>query len=229
MAFESARQTEWPLLTIHVDLDVGAEAYVMLSECSTVINGHYYLFPLIKFIFPLIKFKKLISKKKKKTKLISEKQKCNFYNVGYCKNWNKGCKFIHPAEACQSDNCDSKSCPKRHQKECKYFRKFCKHGVNCQFKHFEKKDISKKDNLDEEIKALQENMKEIDVIIKDLDSSISLLEEKIKEYEESKIMSDVSLSNAKKEIDKKDLEIISKTNTIKEQAEKIAESNIKVK
>ena len=42
-------------------------------------------------------------------------------------------------------------------------------------------------------------------------------------------MSEVSLSNAKKEIDKKDLEIISKTNTIKEQAEKIAESNIKVK
>ena len=164
-------------------------------------------------------------------KLISEKRKCNFYNVGYCKNWNKGCKFFHPAEACQSDNCDSKSCPKRHQKECKYLRhrKFCKHGVNCQFKHIEKKVVSKKDNLDEEIKALQENIKEKDVVIKDLDSSISLLEEKIKEYEESKLMSEVSLSNAKKEIDKKDLEIMSKNKTIQEQAEKIAESNIKVK
>ena len=72
---------------------------------------------------------------------ISEKRKCNFYNVGYCKNADKGCKFFHPEESCTTHKCDYKKCPKRHPKDCKFFktRKCCKHGSKCKFKHENKK------------------------------------------------------------------------------------------
>ena len=44
--------------------------------------------------------------------IISDQRKCNFYNVGYCKNFDKGCTFFHPKESCNSENCDYKTCPK---------------------------------------------------------------------------------------------------------------------
>ena len=109
---------------------------------------------------------------------ISEKQKCNFYNVGYCRKWDKGCKFIHPAESCQSESCEIRSCPKRHQRECKYFKheSSCKRGSTCQFKHKKKK----KDNLDEEKRVLQKDIKEKNQTNKDLESAHASDDEQVK-------------------------------------------------
>ena len=72
--------------------------------------------------------------------IVSENKKCNFYNVGYCKKSKKGCMFLHPKESCQSQKCEYKTCPYRHQKECKFFKlkNYCKHGSFCEFKHLEK-------------------------------------------------------------------------------------------
>ena len=100
----------------------------------------------------------------------SEKRKCNFYNVGYCRNWMRGCRFFHPEESCESENCKNRTCPRRHQRTCRYFetRKPCKHGVDCQFKHEERENEAKKDNLDKEIKDMKDNIRQKDEMIKSL-------------------------------------------------------------
>ena len=128
--------------------------------------------------------------------IVSEKRKCNFYNVGYCKNSDKGCRFVHPEESCKSENCEYKSCPKRHQKDCKYFkyRSYCKHGSSCQFKHLKKKSDSKTDTLEEKITALKTYIEEKDDVIEELKELILTLEEKIKKHEELKSKLD-SLEN----------------------------------
>ena len=33
--------------------------------------------------------------------VISEKIRFNFYNVGYCRDHDNGCKFLHPEESCK--------------------------------------------------------------------------------------------------------------------------------
>ena len=45
--------------------------------------------------------------------------------------------FRDTEESYNIENCDYRSCPKRHQRDCKFykFRSFCKRGANCQFKH----------------------------------------------------------------------------------------------
>ena len=45
-------------------------------------------------------------------------RKCYFYNIGYCKFIDKGCKHVHPEEKCALSKCTDNGCPKIHQKYC---------------------------------------------------------------------------------------------------------------
>jgi hypothetical protein len=118
--------------------------------------------------------------------LISDKRKCNFYNVGYCKNFDKGCIFFHPKESCNSENCDYKTCPKRHQKDCKFFKskKFCKHGSNCQFKHQTKKTDSTNGDESNEKKELKSKVKHLEETIKNLKTENKKKDSEIKNLHE---------------------------------------------
>ena len=71
-------------------------------------------------------------------------EKCYFYNVGYCKHSEKGCNFKHPVKQCDQEKCDYKTCPYRHQKQCRYFlgRKGCYYGEKYAFKHENKMEKS---------------------------------------------------------------------------------------
>ena len=136
--------------------------------------------------------------------IVSEKIKCNFYNVGYCKNSNKGCKFYHPKVSCESEKCDYKNCQNRHQKECKFFNleKFCKHGSKCEFKHLKKKIKSKEDSLEKQDHA-------VDEIIKGKDDEIKNLKKSIKETKDRKLKNnnedlEKQIENLKKELKIKD-------------------------
>ena len=79
-------------------------------------------------------------------------EKCPHYNVGYCK-FEEKCKMQHNKEECNDSECDSKMCPTRHRKSCKYENrcKYKKQNV-CEFWH---KDGRKDQNIHAEDKAKQ--------------------------------------------------------------------------
>ena len=43
-------------------------------------------------------------------------RKYSYFNIGYCKYKDKGCKNIHPEETCVLQKVTNKDCPKRHTK-----------------------------------------------------------------------------------------------------------------
>ena len=71
-----------------------------------------------------------------KTKVISEKKICFYFDNGFCK-YSKSCKFIHPESICGDTKCSRKSCEMRHPKVCRYYQTEygCKFRDKCLFKH----------------------------------------------------------------------------------------------
>lgn len=61
---------------------------------------------------------------------------CTHYQFGFCKHENF-CRKRHVEERCQSSECNSRSCEKRHPISCKYFEAYnrCKFGDFCAFDH----------------------------------------------------------------------------------------------
>ena len=115
--------------------------------------------------------------------------KCHFFNIGYCKYKDKGCKHVHPKEACCIIKCKNKSCPNRHQKTCRYKESFkLKINQSCQYLH---RNINQSENTSNDVVAenknlikkvkmlegkIKENKKEIDNIV----SEICKLEDALK-------------------------------------------------
>ena len=52
-------------------------------------------------------------------------KKCKFYNRGFCKYKQKGCRFPHPQQICKEYlnnlKCTIKDCGDRHPSDCKWF------------------------------------------------------------------------------------------------------------
>lgn len=86
-----------------------------------------------------------------------EKEKCFYFNSGYCKYKSK-CKYLHPKEEC-SQNCKLKNCIKRHIKQCK-FGINCKRIEKCAYKHTVDEGESSQNNriisLEKTVKQLLE-------------------------------------------------------------------------
>ena len=61
---------------------------------------------------------------------------CKHFKFGYCKFGEK-CQKRHLKETCQTSDCNSKNCNKRHPKICKFFslNQVCKFGDACCYKH----------------------------------------------------------------------------------------------
>ena len=138
--------------------------------------------------------------------VISEKIRFNFYNVWYCRDHDNGCKFLHPEESCNIENCDFRSCPKRHQRDCKFYKfwGFCKRGTNCQFKHVKN---NTPENKNEKIKDLEAKVVEKDALIETLENSITELNGTIIDQDMLKSSLDkvvASLKYAKNVIEAKD-------------------------
>ena len=95
---------------------------------------------------------------------------CKHFKFGYCKFGEK-CLKRHLKETCQTNDCNSKSCNKRHPKICKFFslNQVCKFGDACCYKH---KLSASHSNLLEEISALH-------AIIPSIKDSIQALEDDI--------------------------------------------------
>ena len=61
---------------------------------------------------------------------------CKHYKFGFCKFGEK-CHKQHLKETCQTEDCNLKTCHKRHPKICKFFsvNQVCKFGDACCYKH----------------------------------------------------------------------------------------------
>ena len=61
---------------------------------------------------------------------------CKHYKFGFCKLGEK-CHKQHLKETCQTEDCNLKTCHKRHPKICKFFsvNQVCKFGDACCYKH----------------------------------------------------------------------------------------------
>ena len=60
-------------------------------------------------------------------------KKCKYYNTGYCK-FRDQCKFNHPSDICQENECKNKKCSNRHPRNWRYKMK-CKRQTTCAYKH----------------------------------------------------------------------------------------------
>ena len=76
---------------------------------------------------------------------------------------------------CQTEQCASESCNKRHPKLCKYFSTFCKFGDNCCYKHVTPKSNTVTDttHIVSQLKSLGEQIKIMSNTIINLEKEIS--------------------------------------------------------
>ena len=104
-------------------------------------------------------------------------QVCIYFKYGHCKYKNK-CRNNHIEDLCDTDNCDGRSCDKRHPKACRYFEIFgrCKYNP-CSYSHVAGSLVHDKlGNLESLINVMKH---EIDV----LKQSLKMNEEKTKKLE----------------------------------------------
>ena len=80
--------------------------------------------------------------------------KCYFFNIGYCKKRDKGCKHIHPEERCVLSKCANKYCLKRHQRPCRY-KSNCNFLKTQTFEYIHKEN-TRFDNCDNDLAAKNE-------------------------------------------------------------------------
>ena len=123
----------------------------------------------------------------------SDKKFCPFWIVGFCKFHDK-CYLEHAQGDCENNQCNIKSCHKRHRKQCKFGNK-CKYfkKQSCQFLHTkentnQQRDITKQivdtegkvQKLKEGIMNLKsDNEKKVNVLVKVHMQEMEDLEKKI--------------------------------------------------
>ena len=83
---------------------------------------------------------------------------CKYYQYGFCKK-KFNCNLKHVKEECNTNNCDKKTCEKRHRIICKYFEKYgrCKFGFSCEYKHEVPAYIERIDILEDKIRKYDED------------------------------------------------------------------------
>jgi hypothetical protein len=115
---------------------------------------------------------------------ISEKMNCEnvcrHNKFGFCKYGNT-CRKRHIDEVCESKDCETKLCPRRHPRSCRFFSEFgrCKFGEFCRFKHEEKSGNFRSDKEIEDLKALLSLKDEqILAIASKIDTIVSYLKSK---------------------------------------------------
>ena len=109
---------------------------------------------------------------------------CKHFQCGFCK-FGESCQKQHIKEICLVQSCTSKSCIKRHPKNCKYFsiQQSCKFGDHCAYKHNFNSDKSKN-----KIIALEAAVEFMKAQICDLTEEVKNIKSK-----KHKVRSDLSL------------------------------------
>ena len=129
------------------------------------------------------------------------KQKCKYYNSGYCK-YKDRCTSSHPIEECET-SCKEKTCEKRHRKLSRYGVK-CRQKSKCSYKHTENQTTN---NPSENLAYLQGKVKELLEYKKNSEAKIQNLEKDlktVKSKKDNKLIRDYEVSVKETEQIKKD-------------------------
>ena len=102
---------------------------------------------------------------------------CKFHKTGHCK-FGQNCRHFHSNTICSAANCDTK-CPDRHPKPCRIYARpgRCKFGSSCSYLHCNSPALN--DTLADDVKELNEALKQVMQILKAKEDEIQMLEEKI--------------------------------------------------
>ena len=111
---------------------------------------------------------------------------CRYNKYGYCK-FGDVCRKLHIDELCVVSSCDSRTCDKRHPRDCKYYNNYIRCKFNpCKFAHTEKVDDMKLKEMIVKVDSIEETIKakvEIETKIKEMDDRLESLQCEIKEIE----------------------------------------------
>ena len=88
---------------------------------------------------------------------------CKFNRTGFCK-FQENCRNLHINEICVENECNLKSCSKRHPRKCKYFSIFgqCKFGSRCAYLHIQSSSCLELKALKEEIEKQKAKVRELE-------------------------------------------------------------------
>ena len=113
---------------------------------------------------------------------------CKFNLYGHCKFGEK-CEKLHTDKTCKTFPCHSTECLQRHPPICKFFERYgrCKFSDKCSYLHVSNYD--KQDKLEDEIKSLKEEIKQLRIqnnLLASLANRLNFVEGKIVELEDKK-------------------------------------------
>ena len=100
---------------------------------------------------------------------------CRFNQYRYCK-FGGNCRRNHVSEMCEEIECDSKECPYRHPKQCKFYSQYGRYKFEdyCFYKHL--REVSKEavmiETLKKENKDLEERIKALEEVCNKKDREI---------------------------------------------------------
>ena len=104
-----------------------------------------------------------------------------FHNkYSYCK-FQDTCRKQHVYERCEDKTCKMKDCPRRHPKECYYFRSYdgrCKFGTACFYDHREENRF---EPLEKEIEDLHEEYERLKQIFSEKEVETKILFQQMRE------------------------------------------------
>ena len=104
---------------------------------------------------------------------------CQHFQCGFC-NFGESCQKKHIKDICLIQSCTSKSCVKRHTKNCKYFsiQQSCKFGDHSAYKHNPNSDKSENKKYLDKIIALEDSVEFMKKQICDLTEEVENIKSK---------------------------------------------------
>ena len=142
---------------------------------------------------------------------------CKFNKFGFCK-FKSECKYKHVNMVCVEENCDPKTCEKRHPKNCKYFVNSGDFmlGSNCAYAHKNDKNLKIKlleQKIDGLLKTMESKEKIIDQLVNDVKRLKSIVEQT--EFDGRKV-NDENVTLEENEIERYDKETVNHENQNKD-------------
>ena len=107
---------------------------------------------------------------------------CPHNNTGFCK-FRDNCRYQHFYTVCLKNICRNRECKNRHPKTCK-FEGACKFDKRnaCAYKHVKLVDIKSTEST--KVKALEDEIKDLQTEISNLKSNVQLKEEELKQIKD---------------------------------------------
>ena len=143
--------------------------------------------------------------------------KCQFYNIGYCKNKYK-CIYLHPDSDCDQTECELTTCMKCHRIDCRNGIECYYYGTGeCEFRHDRMNENSNVQiSYKSEYFRLLETIEKQNTTINDLNNKFTDLNDKIRKLNNIIIEKDIIIKDNQTKIDISEIEEPDIMNSINE-------------